>query len=176
MKYPNYKILLFSFFLISLTNCKKETQQAEILNKDNQESQKILKSDIDIIKYTDYILSDQSVKVTADWVKFLELQDEIEKLKKGELTFFRDDIVLIKTLTKELKEAIPESLNKHVITTRITVLENNLYNLHSELNLKRPTKNYTLKSIKALLISASNLKLQINKQLEMDSQNIIKPQ
>ena len=131
---------------------------------------------LESIKYVDYILSDQSLKALNEWVKFQELQEEIEKLKNGEVNFFKDDIVLITTLFEELENTIPENINTPEVTTRITVLKNTLFNLNSELKLERRDKNYSLKSIKELLIASSNLKLQINKKLEMDSQNIIKPQ
>ncbi len=177
MKKSFLKVLLLLFLTpFLLINCKKE-DQTEITNKNEvQNSNKITKSDINDIKYIDYILSDQSVKAVSEWVKFQELQEEIEKLKNGEINFFKEDIVLITTLFEELENTIPVNINNPEVTTRITVLKNTLFNLNSELNLERSDKSHSLKSIKELLIASSNLKLQINKKLEMDSQNIIKPQ
>lgn len=171
------KVLFFLSILLLLVNCKKENQVNNATSKDEvQNSNKISKSDIKNIKYVDYILSDQSLKAVSDWMKFQELQEEIEKLKNGELNFFKEDIVLLNTLYEELENTIPENLNNPEVTTRITVLKNNSFNLNSELNLDRNEKSYGINSIKELLVAASNLKLQINKKLEMDSQNIIKPQ
>lgn len=177
MKLPSPKIFLIPLLILSMINCKGEKQDDSLIqDTEKQNSGKLTKTDIDQIKYVDYILSDQSANLTADWVRFNGLLEEVEKLKKGELNFFKEDIVLIRTLTEEFNNTIPEKLKVPEVTTRISVLENSLFNLHSELNLERDSKTYSLKSIKELLIALSNLKLQINKKLEMDSQNIIKPQ
>ena len=136
----------------------------------------ILKIDIDKISYIDYVLSDASLKATADWVKFHELEQEITNLKQAKLSFFKDDAKVLKAFIKNLNETVPDTINREDVTTRITAIENAMYYLFSELNLNRQDKDPSLKAIKNLLISVSNLKLQINKKLELDGQNIVKPQ
>ena len=43
------------------------------------------------------------------------------------------------------------------------------------INLSFPTKEYILETVKELLVAYSNLNLQMNKQLERESQRIQKP-
>lgn len=164
-------LCLSLLFFSCIDNPAQDTTKAT-----TQIDSKISKTDIDDLKYVDYVLSRASQKTTSDWTKFHELETEIEALKEGTLSFFKDDATLLKTFIEDLNTSIPESLNKEDVTTRISAIENALYFLYSELNLNRQDKTFSLKAIKNLLISVSNLKLQINKKLELDAQNIVKPQ
>jgi hypothetical protein len=176
MTYHKVVFSIIISFLIIFISCKKESS----INNENIQTEQntniITKTDIKNIKYIEYVLSNQSKKVTNNWVKFQELKNNVEVLKKGDLSFFKDDSVLLKAFIEDLKNEIPQNLNIPEITTRITVLQNCFYNLHNEISLNRNTKTYVIKSIKEALISVSNLYLQINKKLELDSQNVQKPQ
>ena len=79
------------------------------------------------------------------------------------------------TSIKELKEEIPEKLNTPSIQARISVLETCFFKLEGIKDLKNIDKKTILSFIKEVLISHSNLILQINKKLEQESQKIEKP-
>ena len=100
---------------------------------------------------------------------------KIEILKKGDLSFFNDETELVTTFIKELKEEIPEKLNTPSIQARISVLETCFFKLEGIKNLKNIDKKTILSFIKEVLVSHSNLILQINKKFEQESQKIEKP-
>ena len=52
---------------------------------------KIASQDIKDIKFTEYALSDLAKKEVANWTKFKDLDVEIENLKNGSISFFKDD-------------------------------------------------------------------------------------
>ena len=112
---------------------------------------------------------------TKDWLKFQELLSQIEVLKGGNTSFFKDDKIILKGFINDLKSEVPESLNEISITVRISVLETTLYKLDEALNLKGLSKQNILNNIKDVLIAHNNIILQINKKLEKESQNISKP-
>jgi hypothetical protein len=171
-----FRSLYISICLSAFVFSCNKTQSQDVSKTTVEVTAKILKTDIDKITYVEYVLSRASQKTTADWQNFHELETEIEILKSGKLNFFKEDATILKTFMKNLDKSIPEALNTEDVTTRISALENATYFLFSELNLNRQDKTFSLKAIKGLLIAVSNLKLQINKKLELDAQNIVKPQ
>jgi len=173
MNYKIYHILFVTGVLIFGCKDQKTTEDPQDVKNSLSEISKI---DIDEISYTDYVLSDASLKATADWTQFHELEKEIINLKQARLSFFKDDAKVLKTFIENLNKTTPETINREDVTTRITAIENAMYYLFSELNLNRQDKNLSLKAIKSVLVSVSNLKLQINKKLELDGQNITKPE
>jgi len=159
---------------ISLFNCKEKKTEIDS-NPVTYEEINITSKDIEGIKYTDYALSNLSEKQIENWLQFQELNSQIEILKKGDLSFFNDETELVTTFIKELKEEIPEKLNTPSIQARISVLETCFFKLEGIKNLKNLDKKTILSFIKEVLISHSNLILQINKKLEQESQKIEKP-
>lgn len=173
----NFKASYFLLFVLLITfSCKKTLNDTPKVTKvDVKKETLALKAAIKKLKYVDYILSPQSQKATEDWSKYQELLSEIGNLKNGISVFFTNDIELLQTFSSDLKTAIPENLNVPEVTTRITALENCMYNFHAEANIKRDSNEKLINSIRELLVAESNLKLQINKKLELDNQNIERP-
>ncbi|RLD28454.1 MAG: hypothetical protein DRI75_06625 [Bacteroidetes bacterium] len=168
--------LLSSLILFLNFSCKKTSQTSEeILNEISSEKSKVSAKDIDQIKYTEFALSNLSEKSTQDWLKFKELQEEIDILKKGDLSFFEDDKTILQSFFKDLKVEIPESLNIPSILVRLSVLETTVFKLKSTSNINNVNKEILLNAIKEVLVANSNVILQMNKKFEKDSQNIEKP-
>jgi len=159
---------------LQCTNAK-DVNSVELIDN-NGELDKITSKDISQIKYTEYVLSDLAVQKTKDWQKFQNLLDQIEVLKKGDISFFKDDKAILQSFITDLKNEIPESLKATSIIVRLTVLETTLFKLDEILNLQNVTKQSILDNIKDVLIAHNNLILQINKKVEKESQKIIKPQ
>ena len=78
-------------------------------------------------------------------------------------------------MLKELRKDIPDTLKTQSVLSRITIVENMLYKLDEAYKLNTTTKTELAASVKALLISYSNLNFQLNKKLEKDNQNIVRP-
>ena len=146
------------------------------MEQPRQNDKKVSAKDIAGINYTEYALSDTAENVTKDWLKFHELANQIELLKGGDLSFFKDDITLLNGFVNDMTSEIPEQLNEPSIIVRLVALKTTMYKLEGSANLERETKEALLRSIEDVLIAHTNLIFQINKKLEKDAQNITKPQ
>ena len=162
--------------MILHTQCKNETNQ-DVTDVENNtiSSNYLYAKDIQEIKYTEYVLSDLAEQKTSEWQKFQVLLTQIELLKKGNLSFFIDDKTVLKGFIDDLKKEIPTDLNKPSIAVRLVVLETSMYKLEETANLNNVQEQFLLNAVEEFLIAYNNLILQINKNLEKESQNIIKP-
>jgi hypothetical protein len=169
-------IICLSVLVLQLQCTNTKDVNSEDLIDNNGKLQKITGKDISQIKYTEYVLSNPAEERTKDWQKFQNLLDQIEILKKGEVTFFKDDKAILQSFITDLKNEIPESLKATSIMVRLTVLETTLFKLDEILNFQSVTKQTILENIKDVLMAYNNLILQINKKVEKESQKIAKPQ
>ena len=113
---------------------------------------------------------------TKDWLKFKELNSQIELLKTADLSFFADDITLLEGFLTDLEAEIPEILNETSILVRVSALKTAIYKFEGSVSLQKESKEAVLQSILDLLVAHANLIFQINKKLEKDAQQIQKPQ
>lgn len=161
--------------LVLFFSCNKKQENSELTIVKVDDSLLIKEKDISKLKYTDYILDDRTENVILNWVEYNQLQDVVNKVKKADLTFFKDDNKTIQDLLKNLKQTIPLEVKTESILSRITVLETKIYKLESLSKLSTTTKPELLELTKEFLIAFSNLNLQMNKKLEGDSIIIEKP-
>ena len=171
-----YLYTAVSLVLFIVLGCKNNKEQPEAsFQSENSQASKITAKDIEGLKYTDFALSDLSEASTKDWLKFRELLSQIDILKKGDLSFFKDDKAILVSFITDLKNEIPEVVNTVSVVVRLSVLETVLFKLEGVSNLNNIHKEVLLNAIKEVLVAHSNLILQINKKFEKDSQNIINP-
>lgn len=168
------KQLLILCVLIFM-GCKSEPKVEGTGSENEEKTYVISAKDIEELKYTDYVLSPDSNKAVLDWQKFQELQDHLEALKKGDLSFFRVEKKIFEEFISELKSGQPSSVTTPAIRSRMTVLETTLLRLQDLVNLDNIKKRDLLESIKELLVADVNLKLQINKKFEKETQQIQLP-
>ena len=174
----NLTISRFILFLIVASNiqCKKlEESNLNETNEDLAEFIKISPQDINGIKYTEFVLSDLAQKATENWAKFKKLEVEIENLKNGSLSFFKDDKTILKGFITDLKNEVPKSLNSSSIIVRLSVLETAMYKFDETVNLQSSTTEAVIDDIERLLLAYNNCVYQINKVVEKASQKILKP-
>ncbi len=172
--------VFFYFFLLAILviniQCKKTEDTSLITEQETPtEYTKINSQDIKGIEYTEYVLSDLAKKEVDNWAKFKDLDIEIENLKNGTLSFFKDDKTILQGLITDIKNEVPQSLKGSSIIVRLSVLETAMYKLDETLNLQSSTKEAVLEDIERLLLAYNNCVYQINKVIEKASQNIIKP-
>lgn len=173
--------ILFIIFLMTLSifnfSCKKEISADTTTTIEDAKTYeiKITAQDIKKLNYTEYALSDLAESKTQDWLKFQELSTQIEVLKKGDLSFFQNDKTLLKTFLSDLKSEIPLQLSDPSILVRLNVLETTAFKLEGITKLGNLDKTTILNYIKDVLVSYTSIVFQINKKIEKDSQNIIKP-
>lgn len=169
MKY----LLLFSILI--LVGCKSEPEQVETLPEDKERNYKLSAEDIEELDFKDYVLSTKSEEAILDWQKFQDLEANIDLLKNANLSFFRVETKIMNQFLTEFKAEQPAELKTPAIRSRITVLETNMLRLQNVANLDNIKKSELLEVIKELLVSDVNLKLQINKKYEKESQQIELP-
>ncbi len=170
-----YFIVTFclSMFYFSCNNTQKDTTNEKTFKQPVSKS--FSEKDISNLKYVEYTLDVKTKKAIEDWIKYNDLKEIVQNVKKGDLSYFKDNNKAIKTFLKEFKKTIPDTVNTPSIMARITALETKLYKLESVTNLQTTTKKELGSTIKEFLESVSNLNLQMNKKLEKDSQYIEKP-
>lgn len=169
------KIVVILSFLIVVMACKK-TQNESTENQTVQDNSQILtEKEISNLKYTDYILDAKAEEAVKDWAEYMQVNDVVLKMKKGDLSFFINNDVAIEMLILDQKLNIPKALNSESIISRVVILETRLLKLKSLANLSTTNKMELLESTKAFLVAFSNLNFQMNKKVEFDSQSIERP-
>lgn len=174
-KFFLFKLMSCAFVLFMVVvSCKDaELDNTKVISSHGQLT--ITESDVNTIEYKDFALSNRSLNATKDWLKFQQLQSEIDKLKEGDTSYFQEDDQLITSFISDLKNEIPEALNLPQINARLIVIETVLMKLKELSTYPQTKKPELLEAIKSVLVANSNLILQMNKKFEKDSQNIIKP-
>jgi hypothetical protein len=167
-----YFFILFIFFTLS---CENDSSSEKNSQKKVKTEAFLTTSDIENIKFKDYLL-DQNAKVLAsEWKSYQTLNQEVEHIKQLNFSFFKKDDDVFNATFKEFQTNIPEKLNSQPIKARSLVLETHMFRLKDELGFKKKLYKSDLKYIKEILVALSNLNLQINKKLEKEAQIIIKP-
>ncbi|MGV6831255.1 MAG: hypothetical protein ACWA5P_06800 [bacterium] len=175
-----YKRIIHLFVLLviiaSLTNCANQANSDDTASNVQQKSeQQITSKNIDNLDFTDYALSDESLRKIASWNQYNELNGYIEALKKANFDFFKEEKSILKTLLDDSVTNLPEQINTKAVTARIIAFQTSCYRLHGELEGSGQSKEATLNAIREVLIAFANLNFQINKKFEKEGQNIQKP-
>lgn len=166
---------LFFLSVLVFFGCKSEPEPNETATNVQESTYTISAEDIQKLNYTDYVLSAKSIQALLNWQKFQDLEVNMDLLKKGNLSFFKVEKKIMEEFIKELKAEQPSILNTPAIRARVTVLETTLMRLQDVANLANIKKEELLEAIKEALVADVNLKLQINKKLEKESQQIQLP-
>ncbi|PWK20747.1 hypothetical protein [Xanthomarina spongicola] len=168
------KLVISFLLLVCMFSCKEKEGKSTENNQDNT-SFSISKKMIQNLNYTDFILDSKVEKITQKWAKYNELEAVILNLKQADLSYFKDNHEFLEALINDLKQTIPDKVNSPAIMSRLIALETKLYKLESVVNLSNSSTKVIVTSIKEVLVSFSNLNLQMNKKIERESQKIKKP-
>jgi len=167
--------LFISFLIIGcLFSCKEDTGSVQQTDENNTASL-ITKKTIQKLNYLEFGLDAKVEKITKKWGKYTELEGVILNLKQADLSYFKDNHEIIEALITDLKQTVPKKLDSPSIVSRLIALETKIYKLESAINLSNTTTKTLMSSIKEVLVSFSNLNLQMNKKIERESQKIKKP-
>jgi len=163
--------IVFLFFI----NCDSIKQEDKTANdNDITNSYKLSKKEIEAIDYVDYGLSDASKKAAKKWNTYSELEDIVQSIKSGDLSYFESDKEIHSSFNRDLRANLPIDIISQPIVVRLRALETKLFKLRSAVSLSTTSKDELLISIEEFLVAASNLNLQINKKLEKEAQDISK--
>ena len=168
------RILSVLSLCICLISCNNLEENRKGIQKESSEKD-ISKKDISNLDYIDFILDEKADKSIESWKEYYEFNTVIIDLKKGDLSYLEDNHEVLEAKLKDLKAAIPDQINTPLILARLVAFDTKMYKLESIVNLSTTTKTQLIADIKDVLISFSNLNLQINKKFEKESQNIQKP-
>jgi len=168
-----FKILLL--FFIVFTACKQEQVKTNIDENISVDSLSLKKEAISKLNYKDIGIDAKAKSIVSDWQAYLTIANSIENMKLVDLTFFTVDKDLFNSTIKDFEETIPETINTDPIKSRILALKTFLYKFQEIESIATTTNNEKLIAIKEIFVAFSNLNLQINKKVEKDNQNIIKP-
>lgn len=171
----NCQFLIFLCGLVVIFSCKKNPETVEVVSNKTADSLKIKKKDVSKIRYTDYILDTRTEDALVLWDAYKELQTVIDGIKKADLNFFLNNKKAVKELLINLKQNIPVAVSSPSILSRISALETKLLKFESLINLTTTSKKELLKNIEDVLVAFSNLKLQMNKKIEIDNIIIERP-
>ncbi len=169
------KTLVILSFLVLFSACKKTQDGPTEDQIEQNKSQEITEQDIAKLKYIEYALDSKTEDIIQDWAEYIQIEEVVNNIKKGDLIFFNDNDKAILLLLKELKQNVPESLNSSSIAARILVLETKVLKLESLANLPTTTKEELLETIKEFFVSFYTLSFQMNKKVEFDNRSIEKP-
>lgn len=168
------KVLVTLSLIILLMSCKK-TQEDTTENNTSDTSQKITEKDLSNLDFIEFTLDVKTEKAVENWQEYNQIQDVVTNVKKGDLSFFRDNTDGIKNIFKDLLKNIPSEVNTNATLARIVALETKLYKLESISNLSTTSKEELSMVIEEFLESFSNLNFQMNKKIEKDNNQIEKP-
>lgn len=163
------------FILLCFLSCKKQQEKSDLIVVKKNDSLLIKEKDIAKLQYTDYLLDDRTRNAVVNWQDYSKLQEVIDNVKKNNFSFFKGDAQAVRDLLKNLKQTIPYEVNTPSILARIAALETKIFKLESISKLPTSSKSEILELTKELLVTFSNLNLQMNKKLEADNIIIEKP-
>lgn len=148
-----------------------------MVNDEAQTNSGLTEKELSKLDYVEFALDSRTSKVIDDrgWEAYYQVLEVVTNVKKGDLSFFNDNDEAITLLLDELKESVPNQLNKPATLARIRAFETKLYKLESLSNLHTTTKKELTDTIKEFLVAFSNLNFQMNKRIEKDMQKILKP-
>ena len=175
IRFTKFMKNIFLILVLCLLSCQDNDSETSQLTNEKAINELVSKADIDALKYTDFVADAQVEKAVSGWAKYRELSSIILDVKSGNLSFFKSNKEIVATLNNELKSTVPEVVSSPLILARIVAVETKMYKLEGVINLSSPTKESILETVKELLVAYSNLNLQMNKQLERESQRIQKP-
>ncbi|MBD0831475.1 hypothetical protein [Aestuariibaculum sediminum] len=170
----NFKILSLLSFILVINSCKQSPKESDNSNI-NHSAYELTEADVSKLKYTEFLLDKKTEETILSWNEYTQIKDIILNVKKGDLSFFKDNKNIISTLLKDFLRNIPEKMDTAPVKARITAFETKFYKLESFSNLTTTSKEELLNTIKELLISYSNLNLQMNKKTEADKNVFERP-
>lgn len=174
MRIGRVVLTLFCLIIISCVDNKSSNESTE--TKTKIQKNVITAKAIENFKYTDYALSPKAEEAVINWEKYQEIANQIGYLKKADLSFFNSEKELLNTTIDEFTATVPEQLRTNPILSRTVIIKTTLLKLNESLRLDNIEDSLKLNNIKDVLVAFANLNYQINKKLEFDIYDKIRPE
>ena len=162
-----------------LISCKKtEDKSVEPASKGVTEdiiSNELSPQDINNLELIAFDLDPKTKQQIVDWQAYTKLEELINNIQQADLNYFLNAEDDMQNMIKDLKGAMPKSIQSDATQARVLAVETQLLKLKSLSNLSTTKKPELLGSIKDLLEAFYNLNFQMNAKVEADNINIEKP-
>lgn len=149
-------LILTCFFLFSCTQEIKEKTQS--LSKEKEINFTKLEFSEVYQSNNDFILE--------KWNNYIELFEYINRFNSSDFSLLIDNKKYMVSFFAELKNSIPELINKPEIYSRLTVIETDFLKFESMISNFSLKNEEKLKMVKKINNSFSNLNFQIDKLIE----------
>ena len=156
MKNPFSYLIFICFFIFSCTQEIKEN---------NQSPTKVNEINFTKLEFSEIYQSSNNISL-VEWNGHIELSEYINQFNSSDFSLLIDNKKYMEKFFTELKNSIPESINKPEIYSRLTVIETDFLKFESMIS-NFPLKNEEkLTMVKKINNSFSNLNFQIDKLIE----------
>tara|TARA_B100000073_G_scaffold148284_1_gene122062 strand:- start:225 stop:623 length:399 start_codon:yes stop_codon:yes gene_type:complete len=102
----------------------------------------------------------------VEWNGYIELSEYINQFNSSDFSLLIDNKNYMEKFFKDLKNSIPESINKPEIYSRLTVIETDFLKFESMISNFSIKNEEKLTMVKKINNSFSNLNFQIDKLIE----------
>ena len=165
-----------TFLLISwLIGCQKNAQEPASVELPEKDITVVEKADLEKLAIIEFVLDKKASREISGWLKYNELNEIINAIKKADLSYFKSDKTVVTSLINEFSSTIPDAIDTNDINSRVLIVKTMYNKLHEIVNLDTSTKIEQITAIQDLLQAYSNLNFQINKKFERDAQTVSKP-
>ena len=156
MKNPFSYLIFICFFIFSCTQEIKEN---------NQSPTKVNEINFTKLEFSEIYQSSNNISL-VEWNGYIELSEYINQFNSSDFSLLIDNKKYMEKFFTELKNSIPEPINKPEIYSRLTVIETDFLKFESMIS-NFPLKNEEkLTMVKKINNSFSNLNFQIDKLIE----------
>ena len=156
MKNPFSYLIFICFFIFSCTQEIKEN---------NQSPTKVNEINFTKLEFSEIYQSSNNISL-VEWNGYIELSEYINQFNSSDFSLLIDNKKYMEKFFTELKNSIPEPINKPEIYSRLTVIETDFLKFESMIS-NFPLKNEEKPTmVKKINNSFSNLNFQIDKLIE----------
>jgi hypothetical protein len=155
------KIIGILFFILSSLSCSdKKNEEDSSKGKANINQNLVKKIELDSIKLIK--LSPRSRKITDNWMMYVALNSEIERLETYSIQDVIDNSMTIRSVTDSLSETIPEIFKTNAILARVVTLKTHSELLRENSTRIEPVLSEIEKLSAKLKFDFRNLNIQLN--------------
>ena len=148
------KISLFLSIVFFVLSCSENKIEV------NQEENKV---DFFQKQYQQKKYQLKNTSSVQEWLQYSQLSEYIKEINNEDFSMFIDNDIFLKKFFKEMSTSIPDDLNLSEITSRLSVVETDLWVFIDKLNSLHEKKKLD-DQIEKINISFSNLNFQIDKK------------
>ena len=87
----NAKFLGILCLLIICFSCKNTQEENPQDFVEEKQSEAITESDISKLDFIEFVPSQETEKITENWLEYIQLKEQVSLIKKGDFSYFNDN-------------------------------------------------------------------------------------